>query len=106
MRVNGHEIPIKYNETAHFYQPPRAHHCSVNNSCIKKFDHHCPWVGNTIGERNYRYFLLFVSTISVYLVWVIVTSSVNISVTRESLDEEGDDGTAISKKNSLTAFLC
>lgn len=48
--VNGHRVTVRYNDTCHFYQPPRAHHCSVNDNCIERFDHHCPWVGTTIGK--------------------------------------------------------
>ena len=57
---NGRSVTVKWNDTCNIYQPPRAHHCSVNDDCIDKFDHHCPWVGTTIGRRNYRPFLGFV----------------------------------------------
>ncbi|XP_021543438.1 palmitoyltransferase ZDHHC3-like [Neomonachus schauinslandi] len=40
-------------------QPPRAHHCMVGRRCIRKMDHHCPWVNNGVGEGNRKYFLLF-----------------------------------------------
>lgn len=50
MNVNGYRVTVRYNDTCHFYQPPRAHHCSVNDNCIERFDHHCPWVGTTVGK--------------------------------------------------------
>lgn len=50
MDVNGYRVTVRYNDTCHFYQPPRAHHCSVNDNCIERFDHHCPWVGTTVGK--------------------------------------------------------
>ncbi|GLI60784.1 hypothetical protein VaNZ11_003017 [Volvox africanus] len=68
--VNNQRVVIRYNDTCHFYQPPRAHHCSVNDNCIERFDHHCPWVGTTIGLRNYRTFLLFVYTSTVLCLYV------------------------------------
>lgn len=89
--VNGHKVLVRYNETCHFYQPPRAHHCSVNDNCVEKFDHHCPWVGTTIGLRNYRWFLLFIFTASTLCLYVCVTSVLTIKLELDNLTDEAKE---------------
>lgn len=89
--VNGHKVMVRYNETCHFYQPPRAHHCSVNDNCVEKFDHHCPWVGTTIGLRNYRWFLMFIFTASTLCIYVCVTSVLTIKLEFDQLRDESKD---------------
>jgi len=68
----------RWNETCGYYQPLRAHHCSVTNDCIEKFDHHCPWTGATIGARNYRAFLIFVMSCAAYAAYVCAICAIVI----------------------------
>ncbi|XP_018400672.1 PREDICTED: uncharacterized protein LOC108778074 [Cyphomyrmex costatus] len=40
----------------------RTKHCSICNKCVPHFDHHCKWLNNCIGGRNYLAFLVCLSS--------------------------------------------
>jgi len=51
-------------------RPPRASHCRETNRCVDKWDHYCPWLGNSVGRRNYPWFVSFVMFTVMHAIYV------------------------------------
>ena len=54
----------------------RAKFCRDTGNTIEKFDHFCPWVGNAVGVRNYRYYFSFLVFTTALALMVGITSIV------------------------------
>ncbi|KAG6468826.1 hypothetical protein ZIOFF_073519 [Zingiber officinale] len=60
---------LKKNRTVLKY----SKHCRVCDKCVDGFDHHCRWINNCIGRKNYkRFFILMVFALLLWAVGMLV----------------------------------
>uniref|UniRef100_A0A669QMJ3 Palmitoyltransferase n=1 Tax=Phasianus colchicus TaxID=9054 RepID=A0A669QMJ3_PHACC len=55
-------------------KPLRSVHCLLCDSCVARYDQHSLWIAQCIGVGNHRYYLLFLSFLTVTSVWLLYRS--------------------------------
>jgi hypothetical protein len=66
------EYKSKFCLHCQIYKTKHAVHCDSCNSCVRVHNHHCVFVNNCIGKRNYKHFLALICCLLLLNIYFIV----------------------------------
>ncbi|KEG13325.1 putative palmitoyltransferase ZDHHC12 [Trypanosoma grayi] len=61
---------LRWCRVCRLWQPLRAKHCEKCERCVRKYDHHCFWIGGCVGEANHLRFYLLLTITFIYLLYL------------------------------------
>ncbi|CAL8068097.1 unnamed protein product [Calicophoron daubneyi] len=98
-QINAIQRPVGWTTCTKcgMYRPPRAHHCRICHRCVRRMDHHCPWINNCVGEYNQKYFIMFLIYVAILCIYALII----VVVCRAALGI----GTPISSSSSSSLHL-
>lgn len=97
----------KYCGTCSIIRPIRSSHCFDCNNCVEKCDHHCPWIGNCVGKRNYVFFFMFVVCLTLNLLCIEGFSIAHVWKYLHDKIDENNYKKEENKRNHIKAYsLC
>ena len=79
---------LKFCASCMIIRPKRSIHCRSCDICVEMFDHHCPFISNCVGKRNYVYFWFFINTLWIDVVYSIWVAAHDIKRRRSAFEEE------------------
>lgn len=68
-------FPKKCNQCGVFVNEDTKH-CWECKRCVTHFDHHCKWLNNCIGKRNYKYFIILIIFLDGFSISILVTNAI------------------------------
>lgn len=80
LRVRDEVVSSKWCETCQTYRPPRTSHCRLCDVCTEQTDHHCSFLNNCIGRRNYTSFMVFLISTTLCALLVVGVSVAHLVI--------------------------
>ncbi|CAG7786453.1 unnamed protein product [Allacma fusca] len=82
--VGGKVYKYSYCMRCHHFRPPESGHCYTCDSCIERWDHHCPIFGGCVGKKNLVAFhVMCLSQAVLWTFWVSCSAFATANVTKE-----------------------